>query len=402
MCSIKRLLLLLILFSSISLVAQEELVPRRIALVPEGDHPQTLLLLRNLEAELIGLESIDLVEDPEASDAVIYLGRLEFGSRSSLWVRGVDRYFDAEVFTETYIFQEFDLQELVAAYVPLVRERIIAGFAPLDAAAAGLVDELEKGDIVLEDPFAEVGAPVELTILLPPGARLRLRYEAFTADEAGRVRILALPGTLISYRADAVGYLPRRAELLAGDEDATIPIELTMNAKWALDLKLRLFEMGFIPGAVYFLAEEDLYLYASVEQNMLSLKNIFTWWEDDDPGFLQPVVGIGSFLAPADFLFRPFLGMGVTSRIVLGETQGPYLSKTFTYGIDFNLGFEFDPLPREDMSIIVNYTPRWFYSSFFDAPFDTYYALENPPVHIRGHYFFQWAGPVNIGLRWAL
>lgn len=401
MCSIKRCLCLLLLVPML-LAAQEDTVPRKIALVPDGEHPETLLVLRNLESELLALESIELVTELEESDAVIYLGRLEFGSRSSLWVRGVDRYYDAEVFTETYIFQKFDLKRMIEEFIPAVVEELAAGFEALDPTEAGLVKELKKGEIVLEDPFAEAGGPVELTILLPPGAKLYLRDETLRADEEGRVILQALPGTLISYRADAAGFVPRRGELIAGNADEIIPLELEKNAKWALDLKLRLFEMGFIPGAVYYLVEEDVYLYAALEQNMLSLKNIFTWWDDEDPGFLQPVVGFGSFMAPADFLFRPFLGAGFTTRIVLGETQGPYISRTFTYGIDFNLGFELDPFKREDMSIILNYTPRWFYSSFFDAPFEEYYAIDNAPAHIEGHYFFQWAGPVNIGLRWEL
>lgn len=401
MYSTKRLLILLLLLLPILLAAQET-VPRKLALVPDGEHPQTLLLLRNLETALLNLDSVELVEDPEESDGLIYLGRLEFGSRASLWVRGMDRYFEDEVFTETYIFQEFDLKKLIEEFVPAAKEQVAAGFQPLDSTEASLVEELEKGEIVLEDPFAEEGGPMELTLILPPGGKLYLRYETLRADAEGRVTLQALPGTLIPYRADADGYVPRRGELIVGERDETIPLELTPNAVWALDLKLRLFEMGFIPGAVYFLVEEDVYLYAALEQNMLSLKNIFTWWADEDPGFLQPVVGFGSYLAPADFPFRPFLGGGVSSRVVLGDTQGPYISKTFTFGIDFNLGFELDPFKGEEMSIIVNYTPRWFYSSFFDAPFEDYYAIENPPAHIEGHYFFQWAGPVNIGLRWKL
>jgi hypothetical protein len=394
----------LLLLAAVSGFAQESgggKVPRTVAVVFEDDHPQVLLLARSLEAELVNMKNIRLVDEAEAGDAVLYVGRLELGSRASLWVRGMDRLFDDEVFTETLIFQDFDARLLLNEFLPKVLTAVRAGFPPLEPEVAAMIGDQPKGEIVFPDQSADM-KPVTLVLEALPGTRLSLRTGTVDADPEGRLRVRALPGTLLSYRAEAPGHVPKSGEILVGNGDETRPLEFTSYAGWALELKLRLWEMGVIPGLVWYLLDEEIYLYASLEQNIISLGNLFSSEESASPGFLQPVVGIGGYSGAADSLIRPFMGFGFVTRFVSGETRSLYLSKTMTAGIDFSMGLDIDPFKREDLSIVLNYTPRIFYSSFYARPFDDYYPVESPPAHLEGHWFLQWAGPVNIGVRWEL
>ena len=376
-------------------------IPRKIAVVFEDDHPQVLLLARSLEAGLLNMKEIRLVDDAQAGDAVLYVGRLELGSRASLWVRGMDRLFDDEVFTETYIFQEFDARRVLDEFLPKVLAAVRTGFPPLEPEVAAMIGDQPKGEIAFPDPAAE-SRPVTLILEALPGTRLSLKTGTLSADPEGRLRVRALPGTLLTYRAEAPGHVPKSGEILVGNGDETRPLEFTPYAGWALELKLRLWEMGGIPGLVWYLLDEEIYLYAALEQNIISLGNLFSSEDSSSSGFLQPVAGIGGYSGAADAFIRPFMGFGFTTRFVFGESSSIYLSKTMTAGIDFSLGLDIDPFEREDLSIILNYTPRIFYSSFYERPFEDYYPVESPPAHMEGHWFLQWAGPVNIGVRWEL
>ena len=137
---------------------------------------------------------------------------------------------------------------------------------------------------------------------------------------------------------------------------------------------------------------------------ILSVSKIcLLFYTDANRGFIQPVIGIAAYGLPADYLFRPYMGFGLFSRLVFGEEEPVYLSKTITWGVDFPMGLEFDPFKGESFSIILEYTPRLFYSSFYDGPFEEYFVSDTPlPAHIEGHWHLQWAGPVNIGVRWEL
>ena len=402
--SIRSSIVTLLLLAAVSGFTQESdrgEVPREVAVVFEDDHPQVLLLARSLEAALVNMKEIRLVDEAQESDAVLYAGRLELGSRASLWVRGMDRLFNDEVFTETLIFQEFDARQLLNEFLPQVLAAVRTGFPPLEAQVAEMIGDQPKGKIAFHDPSAET-RPVTLILKALPGTRLSLKTGTLAADPEGRIRLRALPGTLLSYRAEAPGHVPQSGEILVGNGDETRSLELTPYAGWALELKLRLWEMGGIPGVVWYLLDEEIYLYAALEQNIVSLGNLFSSDDSASSGFLQPVVGIGGYSGAADALIRPFMGFGLTTRFVFGETKSIYLSKTMTAGIDFSLGLDIDPFKREDLSLILNYTPRIFYSSFYERPFEEYYPIESPPAHIEGHWFLQWAGPVNIGVRWEL
>ena len=84
--------------------------------------------------------------------------------------------------------------------------------------------------------------------------------------------------------------------------------------------------------------DEEIYFYADLEQNIISLKNLFTFYTDANRGFIQPVIGMAAYGLPADYLFRPYMGFGLFSRLVFGEEEPVYLSKTITWGVDFPPG----------------------------------------------------------------
>ena len=394
-------LLLLCLSAAAAISAAGEEVKRVVAVASEQDHPQVVLLVRSLEAELVNLDQIILTHVPEASDAVLYIGRLELGSRQSLWVRGMDRYFNTEVFTETYIFQRLDTKALIDSFLPTVVEAVRKGFPSLKGEPADLRGRVNKVPLSFPDP-AGIQKPVTLRLTLPPGGRLMLRGEALAVGEDGTVIVRGLPGALLSYRAEAPGYVPEDGEILIGNEDEARLLEMSPYALWALELKARLWEMGAIPGIIRYLLDEEIFLYASLEQNVVTLKNIFGLWDESSTGFWQPVIGMGGYSGAADALLRPYMGFGFVTRFVFGETRGIYLSKTMTAGIDLSLGLDIDPFEGESLSLILNYTPRIFYSSFYERPFDDYFVTESPPAHLEGHWFLQWAGPFNIGVRWEL
>ena len=112
MSMIRYPLLFLILLFSVGLLAQEAEVPdsgfvkRKIAVAWEEDHPQVRLLAASVESELLNIDSIVFTENQADCDGILYIGRLEFGSRASLWVRGIDRFFDKEIFYRDLHFSE--------------------------------------------------------------------------------------------------------------------------------------------------------------------------------------------------------------------------------------------------------------------------------------------------------
>jgi hypothetical protein len=399
---IKRLLLFLCLFPLFLWSQEDSPIKRSIAVVAEDKHPQLVLLTENLEAELLNLDTLKIVSEPEASDALIYAGRLEFGSRSSLWLRGVDRYTDQEVFTDTHIFQEFDLEELLTEFLPRVLSAVQEGFPPLEAEAARVAAAGGKADIIFSKPKSVGGpAPVTLRLKVPPETILALDKGIRKNEENGFIELRALPGSILPYRAEAPGHIAAKGELLVGSEDETIPLDLVPHAEWAVELKARLWEFGACAGVIRFLQNEEIYLYASLEQNILSLKNLFTLWNDASRGFLQPVAGIGGYGLGPEYPLRPYMGFGVLTRLVFGD-EGMYLSKTLTAGIDISMGLDMALFKRKDLRLVLDYTPRFFYSSFYDHPFEEYHAGKGQPVHLEGHWHLQWAGPVNLGLRWKL
>ncbi|WP_319559488.1 hypothetical protein [Marispirochaeta sp.] len=400
---IKRLLLVCLSLVTVFAAAQESaLVKRSIAVVTEQDHPQLQILAQNMEAELFNIESINAAVNPGESDAVIYLGRLEFGSRASLWVRGVDRYTDAEVFTETHIFQNFDLEALLTDFLPRVITAVKTGFPPLDPETARIAAEGGRADIVFSEPEIDPRPePVTLTLHVPPGTVLILKNGIRKNEKEGRIELRALPGAILPYRAEAPGHVSGEGELVIGSMDQHTTLDMVPFALWAVDLKARLWEFGASAGIIRFLLDEEIYLYASLEQNILSLKNVFTLWDDASRGFVQPLAGIGGYGLPPDYPVRPYMGFGVLTRFVFGD-EGMYLSKTLTAGIDISMGLDVKLFKREDISIILDYTPRFFYSSFYDNPFEKYHAGEGLPVHLEGHWHLQWSGPVNLGVRWKL
>ncbi len=398
----ERLLLLLCLFPLFLWSQEDSPVQRSIAVVTEEGHPQSMLLAENLEAEILNLDTLDLASDPEASDALIYVGRLEFGSRSSLWVRGLDRYTDQEVFTDAYIFQDFDLEELLTDFLPRVLSAVEKGFPPLAAEAARAAAAGGKADIIFSRPKAEGGpVPVALKLKVPPETILVLDKGIRKNEQNGFIELRALPGSILPYRAEAPGYVPAEGELLFGEKDETRSLDLVPYAEWAVELKARLWEFGAAAGVIRFLLDEEIYLYASLEQNILSLKNLFTLWTDTSRGFLQPVAGIGGYGLGPEYPVRPYMGFGVLTRLVFGD-EGMYLSKTLTAGIDMSMGLDMALFRREDLRLVLDYTPRFFYSSFYDHPFKEYHAGKGQPLHLEGHWHLQWSGPVNLGIRWKL
>ena len=405
MITSRRLLIaifLILLTGAAAAQSAEAPLVRTVAVVWEQDHPQVLLLAQSLKAELVNLGSVELVDDPEAGDALLYVGRLELGSRDSLWARGVDRYFDDEVFTETLIFQQFDTDRLLDEFLPRIIRAVEDGFPPLDADVAGIVADQRKGEVAFPDPDAAGPQPVTLTLEAPEGTRMMLDSGAVSADSAGMIVLRALPGTLLRYRVEAPGHVPENGELTVGSTDETRSLSMEPYARWALELKGRMPEFGVLPGVVRYLLDEEIFAYASLEQNILSLKNLFTFGSDSSPGFIQPVIGLGGYQGEADALFRPYMGFGLVTRFVFGESRTVYLSKTMTAGIDFSLGLDIDPFKNDDLSLIVNYTPRIFYSSFYERPMSDYISGDNLPLHIEGNWHLQWAGPFNIGVRWEL
>ncbi len=411
MSMIRRLTLpLFFLLIIISLNAQEgtsvpEKVKRTVAVTWEEEQPWVRLLAASIATELVNSDAVFYTGSQEESDAILYTGLLEFGSRSSLWVRGIDRFTDEEVFTETWIFQEFSLEEMSTDFLPKVIRAVVQGFPPLDSTVAAAVQEAGKEELVFTPPVMEA-QPVTITLIVPEGSRLILKSGVLGAGAEGsdeEILVKAIPGALLPYRLEAPGYIPESGEMLVGDEDETRIPELTPYASWALEIKGRLWEFGVIPGYIKYLQDEEIYFYADLEQNIISLKNLFTFYSDAQRGFIQPVIGLASYGLPADYLFRPYMGFGAFTRFVFGEEEALYLSKTVTWGIDLPLGFEFDPFKGESFSIICEYTPRFFYSSFYDAPFEDYFVSDYPlPAHLFDHWHVQYAGPLNIGVRWEL
>ncbi len=398
---------LLCLLSVFSLYAQDNTsgtgqVKRTIAVTWEEDIPEVRLLASSIAAELVNSDSVTYTGNQDKCDAVLYAGLLEFGSRSSLWVRGIDRFTDEEVFTETWIYQKFSLEEMSKDFLPRVIQAVIKGFPAMDSAVAAAVQGIGKEELVFTPPVLEA-EPVTLTLIVPEGSRLILKSGVLEAGAEGEIPVRAIPGALLPYRLEAPGYVPDTGEILVGNEDETRIPDLTPYASWALELKGRLWEFGIIPGYIKYLQDEEIYFYADLEQNIISLKNLFTFYSDAQRGFIQPVIGMGSYGLPADSLFRPYLGFGVFTRFVFGEEEPLYLSKTITWGIDLPMGLEFDPFKGENFSIIFEYTPRIFYSSFYDAPFEDFFVSDTPlPAHIFDHWHLQYAGPLNIGVRWEL
>lgn len=366
----KRLVGVILLFTAVSVFAQEKL-PRKLYVEfaeknGVGGSGETIRYFT--EVVISEYTDIIIVENEEESDCTLQIAIKENESTSEddedaemdapnrliISVTAYDSYFKEEKFDYEYPSEGYSIISMQEEFFPELVSRTAEAFPPRDPE----IEEVFTERIVENVEVKRVLKGIALTIRGVPGTLITSKTgEVYRLDDTGEV-LLELPfDTTFSFRAEHPDYFPQNETVLVERQNMEYEIEQTKSVRWGFDAGIRIWAIGLEAAAVFYPIPNRLFLTLHLESSLISV----IYLTGGQSLFLTPSLNVGFYLLPPDSFVRFAISAGLFTRFVFPPGEPAYLSRLVTFGAQIPLRIELSPFKR--VRFFAEYKPRLIYMS---------------------------------------